>query len=186
MKKILQKKLNRRGFSLMETLLSVFILVLLSLILVIVLNTAISTYKETIYNTNSDILLTNIRTVLRTELADAKSITVTVVKDDTNQIVGHEINYVEGKTGAVCKIYNGEKGIMLSKYEEDLLLVTPSENLISEFSFGTVTGKDLEDLNQAIVTNESITIPEISVHRVKSDDTVVRYATTENYYIGNR
>lgn len=150
---------SKKGFTLFETMLALFIMVLFTLLLTRAMETATTTYTGVVNNTNADMLLSNTVTCLRNELVAAKNVTVSE---------GNVIKYNDGATGAECTISNSpQKGIQLDKYKKSASLCAATDGLIS--SYGEV-----------VVSNGTITIRNI---RITKDG--VQYAALTEFVISN-
>ncbi len=116
-------KRGRAGFTLMETLLCLFIMVLFTLILTRIMETATNAYTKVVDNTNADVLLSTTMTFLRDELGTARNV---VVSED-----GKKISYDDGYTGAASEITTTEDGFTNRKYGKTTNLVTATNDLVA-------------------------------------------------------
>ncbi|MCR5097191.1 MAG: prepilin-type N-terminal cleavage/methylation domain-containing protein [Erysipelotrichaceae bacterium] len=118
---MVEKKLNRKGFSLAELLLAIAILLLATGIVAAGIPAAISAYRKVVDAANAQVLLTTATTCLRDELDMSPEV----------QIAGDVITYVD-EHGWQCIMKNGSslKGILVSRSSnnktEDQLLVSDS------------------------------------------------------------
>ena len=116
-------KRGRAGFTLMETLLCLFIMVLFTLILTRVMETATNAYTKVVDNTNADVLLSTTMTFLRDELGTARNVTVSAD--------GKTVTYDDGYTGAASEISSTDEGFRIRKYGKTTNLVTATNDLVA-------------------------------------------------------
>lgn len=97
-------KLNsRKGFTLAETMLAVLILLLVALIMTTGIPAARNAYEKVVMGANAQVLLSTTVNSLRSELGTAKSVDVSSMGDDTQDV----ITYVNSGKGYLSRIYLG-------------------------------------------------------------------------------
>ncbi len=95
-----QKRLNRKGFTLAETLLAALILLLVSLLLTTGVPTAISAIKRVMLASNAQVLLSTAVDALKDEVGTAWDVENVGTTDNNN-----EITYYSGDTGAKSSLF---------------------------------------------------------------------------------
>ena len=114
MKKIIRRKRNRSGFTLVETLFAVMIMMLVSATLAAGLPVAVKALRDAVDASHAQVLLSTTMTALRDELSMAKNID-REVDEETGNIT---ITYTDS-AGASCRIQYKDNasspGIYLSK-----------------------------------------------------------------------
>ena len=123
------KKLERiksaSGFTLAETLLTVFILMLVGIVMATGIPAAKNAYEDVVVASNAQVLLSTAVSVLRNELGTAQDV----------EAANNEIIYYNSARSAYSKIYLENGDIMLQRYYSksgDMVTAIPAEKLVSE------------------------------------------------------
>ena len=82
---------DRRGFTLVEQIVAVFVVLLVSSMLIVGTDFAVRTYGDVTDNANAEVLLSTVMTTLRTELLTATDVTVSAD--------GKSVQYYKGALG---------------------------------------------------------------------------------------
>lgn len=134
MKKILQKRLNKSGFTLAETLVTVLILLMVSAVVAGGVPAAANVYMKAVDAANAHVLLSTTVNSLRSELVSARE----VENKGTNTIIYY--NAMRG-SHSMIKVENGV--IQLQEYVADEMatgaMTTEGRSLVSNAA--TVRGK---------------------------------------------
>ena len=177
MKKIFRKKLNKKGFTLAETLITVIILLLVSVIVATGIPSAKNAYERVVVSSNAQVLLSTAITALRDELGKASDVEVDEGK----------ITYKSAATNATSTI-----SLKLSETEADGTATSKKEGIVIKEYAGKDSGNERRLVSKA-ASNENlyivydaanveykngvITIPKLKVMR-DTDDKVLTDETT--------
>ena len=116
---------NKSGFSLIETVVAMLLVVLMSGMMVTGIRLAVKVYTTVVDKANAQVLLTTTETILRNELSSAKKITV---KDDT-------VSYQNSVTGQSWELSSPDTDIIRKLNKPDG--TTKEDRLIQETT-GTI------------------------------------------------
>lgn len=102
---MIDKKLNNKGLTLFELLITIVILLLISAMMVTGITLAVNSHSQTMTANNSDVLLSTTVSALRNTLAEATEVSAS----------GKTLNYRNAYTNASASISAGSNGIELTE-----------------------------------------------------------------------
>lgn len=155
----------KKGFTLVETLVTVIILLILTAVATRVISTAVSNYREIVDGANAQLLLSTTISELRDELTMSTEISC----DEDN---GYIISYTSSRTGDINTISNSANGLWLTEYsgdEERLLVSRHAANMNLKCSYETAAYENgIITISGLKVKRGDLVLAELDEYKVKA------------------